>query len=97
MNIAITLELFAPYALIVGFISKDDIEQRCAQFYWPTVFTRILVVGAIFCEPFYCDSFMASIGGHFLYDVCLAADELIFLTKPEYESRIQHNKLKVRI
>lgn len=99
INICIVLSSRAPRALIVGYRSKDDVAFRSATFYWPRVFSVIALTCAIFCEPFFCDAFVAEIGGHFVFDVLLAVDqtvELVAATMEQTTADASSEKVKIK-
>ena len=79
--------------IMIGFKSKDDIEYRASRLHWLKMSAEVLVLAVILCEPFFCDQFVAKIGGHFVFDLSLALDVLVDLTKSRY---INVEKVKIK-
>ena len=80
INISIMISQSFPKTIMIGFKSKDDIEYRSSRLYWLKMSAEVLVLAVILCEPFFCDQFVAKIGGHFVFDLSLALDVLVDLT-----------------
>lgn len=96
INLSIFLSGYVPSCLMIGFKSKEDIAYRSSDFYWPQEIARFMVAAVIFCEPFFCDSFVASIGGHFVFDASLAFQALASLMKQQAEQNCKEEKLKTK-
>lgn len=78
INVSILFTSALPRILFVGVTTPDDIHHRVDQHYyfWANVLIRISVTALVFLEPFYCDAFLANMGGHLLFDVSLLADAI---------------------
>ena len=63
INVSITLCAAVPKALLVGFRSEEDILSRSSKFHLPGFIASALIVTVIICEPFFCEQFVASLGG----------------------------------
>ena len=78
INITILLCLALPRAFAIGYTSEKDISLRAdTPLYNLHTATGLFVVTIIFVEPFYCDEFVAHIGGHLLFDVSLMVQSVV--------------------
>mmetsp|Transcript_28017 Transcript_28017/g.58375 ORF Transcript_28017/g.58375 Transcript_28017/m.58375 type:complete len:284 (-) Transcript_28017:1911-2762(-) len=77
INISITISALLPKMLLVGFRSEEDVALRTSGFHWASVASNLFVSCAVMCEPFFCDSFIKRIGGHFIFDLALAIDVIV--------------------
>lgn len=77
INISITISALLPKMLLVGFRSEEDVALRTSGFHWASVASNLFVTCAVMCEPFFCDSFIERIGGHFIFDLALAIDVIV--------------------
>ena len=71
INITILMTSAVPAALTIGFQSDKDIAIRTSNFTWFKFLSSLFVSLVVFCEPFYCDSIVAGIGGHLIFDMSL--------------------------
>lgn len=72
INITILLTSILPMAFAIGFKSETDIALRSSDFSWFKIGANLMVAGIVFCEPFFCDSIVAKLGGHLIFDISLA-------------------------
>ena len=77
INLFITLSISLPRCALIGCVSANDVEIRSSTFRLASVASGFAVLVVVFCEPFYCDSFVKHIGGHAVFDVVLALDMLV--------------------
>ena len=66
-----------PKLVFVGYTSDQDVKLRSNDYggLW-RMLSRLLVMIVLICEPFFCDTLFAKIGGHFWFDLSLALDVL---------------------
>ena len=78
INVTILLSLAIPRVVAVGYRSEKDVSMRVdVPCLYANTTTDLLVAAVIFAEPFYCDAFVAGIGGHLLFDVSLLLQAVI--------------------
>ncbi|KAL9185881.1 hypothetical protein ACHAXT_003658 [Thalassiosira profunda] len=94
INVSITLCAAVPKALLVGFRSEEDIHSRSSKFHWPGFLASALIVTVIICEPFFCEQFISSIGGHLIFDTSLALGVLSDMVKEHGDRTNDEAKLK---
>lgn len=79
INLTILFTGALPRAMLVGYTSTADVAKRVDPhpYFWSTMAGRAMINILVVVEPFYCDAFLAHLGGHFLFDVSLAWDAVI--------------------
>ena len=78
INVTILLSLATPRAMAVGYRSKKDVSMRVdVPYFFANTSADLLVAAVVFLEPFYCDAFVAGIGGHLLFDVSLMVQAVV--------------------
>jgi hypothetical protein len=77
INIFIILAISLPRCFLIGCTSEKDVEIRASKFRWESAASGLMMMAAIFCEPFYCDTFISYIGGHAVFDFALAVNLLV--------------------
>ena len=91
INLFITLSISLPRCFLIGCVSANDVEIRSSTFHFASVASGLAILVVMFCEPFYCDSFMKHIGGHAVFDVVLAL--AMFIQVLSHEEQVQATAL----
>lgn len=78
INITITFCVSLPRLLFVGTTEESELVLRSdLPYFWGKMATKLGVAITVVIEPLFCDSVLAAIGGHFLFDVALFLDSLM--------------------
>jgi len=78
INITITFCVSLPRLLFVGTSEESELVLRSdLPYFWGKMATKLGVAITVVIEPLFCDSVLAAIGGHFLFDVALFLDSLM--------------------
>ena len=78
INVTILLSLAVPRVLAVGHRSDKDVSMRVdVPFFYLNTAADLQVAAVVVAEPFYCDAFVAGIGGHLLFDASLMPQAVV--------------------
>ena len=78
INVTILLSLAIPRVMAVGCRSEKDVSMRVdVPYLYANTAADLLVAVVVFAEPFYCDAFVAGIGGHLLFDASLLLQAVV--------------------
>lgn len=96
INISIILTIHFPKVYAIGYTLEKDVVARADIPLWHlNVAVDIFLATILFAEPFYCDTFVASIGGHLLFDVSLLLQAIAqAVTRAQLpEDQLKHDKV----